>query len=172
MHNIVKMFPEIFEINLEDKKWFNTLGLWDEMEIDKMEIDDAAIKHAFRTLDNPLEHVDAINEIIDYFKRGASWFICNKHLLEKISISECVKAIYIAICICTRKACEDIEPCVEWSIHNALNISSVIEDDIYSGVMWAALNDDGTLSLEISMVKQMLEDRHNSIIANLQHNCS
>ena len=167
MHNIVKMFPEIFEINLEEKKWYNTLGLCEEVEIDKVDIIKAAIKHASRTIDNPLEHVDAINEIIEHFRRGASWFICNKHLLEKLSISECVKTIYITICICTRKAFEEIEPGVEWSIHDALNIYSVIEDDIYSGILWAALNDDGTLSLEISMVKQILEDRHNSIIANL-----
>ena len=90
MHNIVKMFPEIFEINLEEKKWYNTLGLCEEVEIDKVDIIKAAIKHASRTIDNPLEHVDAINEIIEHFNT------INKMLKEKM-YSEMANEIFKCI---------------------------------------------------------------------------
>lgn len=51
-----------------------------------------------------------------------------------------------------RKAADDVH-----------NFCYIVENDYCSGIMWAMKKDDGGMTLEISMVKQILEDRHKSI---------
>lgn len=43
------------------------------------------------------------------------------------------------------------------------NFCYIVENDYCSGIMWAMKKDDGGMTLEISMVKLILENRHKSI---------
>jgi len=161
MQNIVKMFPDVFEIESADRKWYETLGMCqEEVEIDSKVLDLASIEYAMTKVHDPLEHTDALDEIIDNFKSGASWFLCNKPILEKLSMDERIKAEYIAVRMYARKVCGDIESIGNWTVDDVHNFCYIIENDYCSGFMWAMTKDDGGMSLEISMVKQILESTH------------
>lgn len=51
----------------------------------------------------------------------------------------------------------------DWTADDVHNFCYIVENDYCSGIMWAMKKDDGGMTLEISMVKQILEDRHKSI---------
>jgi len=164
MQNIVKLFPDIFEIESVDRKWYETLGMCqEEVEVDSKVLDLAGMEYAVTKIQNPLEHNDALDEIIDNFKSGALWFLCYKPILEKLSMEERIKAVYIAVRMHTRNFCGDIESLGDWTADDVHNFCYIVENDYCSGIMWAMKKDDGGMTLEISMVKQILEDRHKSI---------
>ena len=77
MQNIVKLFPDIFEIESVDRKWYETLGMCqEEVEVDSIVLGLAYMEYVVTKIHNPLYHHDALDEIIDNFKSGASWFLC------------------------------------------------------------------------------------------------
>ena len=57
MQNIVKLFPDIFEIESVDRKWYETLGMCQEkVEVDSKVLDLAGMEYAVTKIQNPLEH--------------------------------------------------------------------------------------------------------------------
>lgn len=138
-NSIVKMFPHLFELNSEDRKWYESLEMTEGANMQFNKLDIAAKDFALKHIIHPEEHPDAVEECIWRFKDGAFWYKVNLSKLDSLTAEETRKAIDIASILYSEKECVCIETADDnFNENDTLDIIEVIKDCFESGVDWAS----------------------------------
>ena len=139
INSIVKLFPHLFELNSEDKKWYESLEMAEGANMQFDELDIAAKEFALKHILHPEEHSDAVEECIWRFKDGAFWYKVNLSKLDLLTAEETRKAIDIASILYSEKECVCIETADDnFNENDTLDIVMVIKDCFESGIEWAS----------------------------------
>ena len=139
INNIVKLFPHLFELDSEDRKWYESLEMTEGANMQFDGLDVAAKEFALKHILHPDEHSDAVDECIWRFKDGAFWYKVNLNKLDFLTAEETRKAIDIASILYSEKECVCIEHVDDHFNENyTLDIIGVIKDCFESGVDWAS----------------------------------
>ena len=89
MKSLVDLFPIIFEIPKDDVAWYDSLGMCDDAYYEEFE--SSAKEYAMMAVENPHEYMDAVDATSYRFVSGASWYACNKRLLENYLMTIALK---------------------------------------------------------------------------------
>ena len=139
INNIVKLFPHLFELDSEDRKWYESLEMTEGANMQFDGLDVAAKEFALKHILHPDEHSDAVDECIWRFKDGAFWYKVNLNKLDSLTAEETRKAIDIASILYSEKECVCIEHVDDhFNENDTLDIIGVIKDCFESGVDWAS----------------------------------
>lgn len=139
INNIVKLFPHLFELDSEDRKWYESLEMTEGANMQFDGLDVAAKEFALKHILHPDEHSDAVDECIWRFKDGAFWYKVNLNKLDSLTAEETRKAIDIASILYSEKECVCIEHVDDhFNENDTLDIIEVIKDCFESGVDWAS----------------------------------
>ena len=137
--SIVELFPCLFELDSEDRKWYESLEMTEGANIQFDGLDIAAKEFALKHIIHPEEHTDAVEECIRRFQDGAFWYKVNVGKLDSLMANEHRKAIDIAISLYSERECKCIE--LEDNDYNESNADDqieVIQDCFGSGIEWAS----------------------------------
>ena len=138
-NSIVRMFPHLFELDSEDRKWYESLEMTEGVIIQFDGLDIAAKEFALKHILHPEEHSDAVEECICRFMDGAFWYKANVGKLDSLMVNEHRKAIDIAISLYSERECKCIElEDNDYNESNANNQIVVIQDCFGSGIEWAS----------------------------------
>lgn len=138
-NSIVKIFPHLFELNSEDRKWYESLEMTEGANMQFNELDIAAKVFALKHIIHPEEHPDAVEECICRFKDGAFWYKVNLSKLDSLTAEETRKAIDIASILFSEKECVCIETADDnFNENDTLDNVEVIKDCFESGIEWAS----------------------------------
>ena len=138
INNIVKLFPHLFELDSEDRKWYESLEMTEGANMQFDGLDVAAKEFALKHILHPDEHSDAVDECIWRFKDGAFWYKVNLNILDSLTAEETKKAIDIASILYSEKECLCITVDDNFNENDTLDIIEVIKDCFESGVDWAS----------------------------------
>ena len=136
--NIVELFPCLFELDSEDRKWYESLGMTEDVNIQFDGLDIVAKEFALEHILHSEKHADAVKECVRRFQDGACWYKTNIGNLDSLIANEYRKAIDIAINLYSERECRCIEP--EDNDYNENNVKDQIEvtqDCFESGIEWA-----------------------------------
>ena len=133
MKSLVDLFPIIFEIPKDDVAWYDSLGMCDDAYYEEFE--SSAKEYAMMAVENPHENMDAVDATSYRFVSGASWYACNKRLLENLSDDDRIKAIYMAICLWAKNLCKGVEPDEDWNICEADTFYWSVRSDFGMGLI-------------------------------------
>lgn len=139
INSIVKLFPHLFELDSEDRKWYESLEMTEgaNMPFDGLEI--AAKNFALKHIIHPEKNSDAVDECIWRFKDGAIWYKVNLSKLNSLTAEETRKAIDIASTLYSKKECACIDSVDDnFNEDDTLDIIEVVKDSFESGIDWAS----------------------------------
>lgn len=137
--SIVKLFPHLFELDSEDRKWYESLEMAEDANIQFEGLDLAAKEFALKHVLEPERHTDAVENCVRRFKDGAFWYKVNLRKLDFLTAEETRKAIDIASILYLGKECVYIEPEDDnFNENDTLDIIEVIKDCFESGIDWAS----------------------------------
>lgn len=137
-------FPELFEIDSEELKWYNSFGFVEGQAPSDYTHDEEARAFAMNTIIDPEDNPIAVDEFAENFKRGISWYISNFHIMNKLSAIEqesafeIAKSLYSLKYFSTEITLEDDDTDEE----EALDIIDSIEYPFECGFEWAEKNID------------------------------
>ena len=137
--NIAEKFACLFKLESGDMQWYESIGFEDWQDLYTPELLKEAKDRAMKVINDPQEHLDAVENDAFIFMDGACWYIKNYHILEKLSKDEYENAIIIANIIYAKETCknayEDVSD--EWTRNEAFNYISSVEETFLYGVEWA-----------------------------------
>lgn len=149
-------FPELFEIDSEDLKWYESLGFVEGQAPSNFTHDEEARAFAMNTIIDPEDNPMAVDDFAENYKRGISWYISNFRILDKLPTieqkcaSEIAKSLYSLKYFSSEITLEDVDMDEE----EAMNIIDSIEYPFECGIEWAEKNlDKGFLRYQLSASK-------------------
>ena len=103
------------------------------------ELEDAAKEYCMKSIKEPEEHSESVDNCTDNFCHGACWYISNHDKLIKLPAELYGNAIIIAQILYAKEVCEDayIPTEEDWTQHDTFNYIFTIESDFAAGVDWA-----------------------------------
>lgn len=125
-------FPELFEIDSEELKWYESLGFV-ENQYSPIEI---ARSYAMEVVVDPQENPTAVDSVAQSFMDGLCWYVDNYRILEKLSNDEQMIAVKIA----KLHYVLDTVPLnleFDYKISEVITIKDSVEEDYECGFEWA-----------------------------------
>lgn len=134
MKSLTELFPDLFELESKDREWYQSIKL----SIPNCELEMAAQDFAYKSIIEPDDNIEAVEDCIRRFKDGAYWCCANFGCLQKLSVEKFEKAIDIAVLLYSKEQCKfiELEENNYFSESDALDLMEVIQDEFKSGIEW------------------------------------
>ena len=137
--SIAELYPYYFKLEAGDLPWYESMGFEMSLSNFTTELEDAAKEYCMKSIKEPEEHSESVDNCTDNFCHGACWYISNHDKLIKLPAELYGNAIIIAQILYAKEVCEDayIPTEEDWTQHDTFNYIFTIESDFAAGVDWA-----------------------------------
>lgn len=137
--SIAEQYPYYFKLEAGDLPWYESMGFDMLFNNITTELEKAAQEHSMKSINEPEDHFESLDNCSDDFCKGACWYMGNYDKLIKLPTEQYENAIVIAQILHAKEVCEDLYVSIEdrWTQYDAFNYICAIESDFAAGVSWA-----------------------------------
>jgi hypothetical protein len=138
MKTLVDLYPELFDVQASAFFENGKLSISPVVEATITQLDKKAKDYAMKTIVNPNDNPQAVEDCKNRYIDGACWYKTNVFKLKALGDEELKRTLKTAREIYSKDYCETVLEESNYSKEDTLNLKEIVEDDFREGVKWAA----------------------------------